>query len=120
MRRGVLARDTQIIMKSVTDSRSAGVRMLSRWSGTPSSTPVSQVPQVPSSQEDSTSIPAARSAARTDTSAGTSTTRPELASSTWKGAEDSDYATGRNRSRCSAASGQRSATARSSGSGPQQ
>lgn len=41
------ARETQTYMTSFS-ARSAGVRMESRWSTTPSSTPVSQVPQVPS------------------------------------------------------------------------
>ena len=43
----------------------------SRWSGMPSSTGVSQVPQVPSRQEDSTPTPASSIASRMDLSGGT-------------------------------------------------
>ena len=49
-------RDTQIIIVSPA-SRSSSVSTESRWSGVPSRTSVSQVPQVPSVQENSTSTP---------------------------------------------------------------
>jgi hypothetical protein len=54
---------------------SAFVSTLSRWSGSPSRTPVSHVPHVPSRHEDSTLTPAASSAARIETPPGTRTLR---------------------------------------------
>ncbi len=68
--RAVQARETQIIMQSPA-SRSSWSRTESRWSGTPSRTGVSQVPQVPSWQEDSTPTPASSTTARIDFSGGT-------------------------------------------------
>lgn len=59
--RGVRARETQIIMVSPA-ARSCSVSKLSRCSGTPASTGVSQVPQVPSRQDERTCTPASSTA----------------------------------------------------------
>jgi hypothetical protein len=59
--------------------------MESRWSGTPCTTSVSQVPQVPCWQDDSTCAPAARTASSTVTSGVTVTAVPLRASRTSNG-----------------------------------
>ena len=64
------ARETQIIMQSFA-AFSSSSSTESRWSGTPSSTPVSQVPQVPSAHDESTPTPASSTAASTDWSGAT-------------------------------------------------
>src|SRR5260370_499209 len=69
-RRGVQERETQIIMQ-LPASRSSWSRTESRWSGIPSSTDVSHVPQVPSAQEDSTPTPASSTTERMDLSGRT-------------------------------------------------
>src|SRR5207247_9375585 len=69
-RRGVQARETQIIMQSLAFLPSSS-RTESRWSGTPSRTGVSQVPHVPSAQEDSTPTPASSTTDRMDLPGGT-------------------------------------------------
>src|SRR3546814_8864259 len=51
-----LHRPTQIIMQAPA-AFSSSSSTLSRWSGTPARTPVSQVPHVPSRQENSTLTP---------------------------------------------------------------
>jgi hypothetical protein len=55
-RRGVQARETQIIMQSPASLASSSSTE-SRWSGIPSRTGVSQVPQVPSPQDERTPMP---------------------------------------------------------------
>src|SRR4030095_13656243 len=52
--------------------RSSGVRYSSRWSGVPSRTPVTQVPQIPCSQDTITSTPFATSTDAIDWPGGTS------------------------------------------------
>ncbi len=65
-------RETQIIMQSPT-SRASWSSTESQWSGTPSSTGVSQVPQVPSRHEDITRSPHLRSRSGSTSPAGRST-----------------------------------------------
>lgn len=60
-RRAERERETQGSMQSLA-ARSCSASTESRWSGVPSTTGVRQVPQVPCSQEDSTSAPACRTA----------------------------------------------------------
>ena len=67
--RSVQDRDTQIIMQSPA-RRSSSVSTESRWSGTPPSTAVSQVPQVPSAQDDRTPTPASSTTSRIERSGG--------------------------------------------------
>src|SRR4029079_14214879 len=97
----------------------------SRWSGTPLSTAVSQVPQVPSAQDDSTPIPASSTTSRIDRSGGIVRVSSLAASSTSKASGRTGAVSGRaaKRSTCSdlaGQTGQRASTAASSGSGPQQ
>jgi superfamily II DNA or RNA helicase len=70
--REVQARETQIIMQWPA-FRSSSSRTESRWSGTPSSTGVSQVPQVPSAHDESTATPASSIALRIEDFGGTVT-----------------------------------------------
>ena len=65
--RAVQERETQIIMQSPA-RRSSSVSTESRWSGRPSRTAVSQVPQVPSAQDDRTPIPASSTTSRIERS----------------------------------------------------
>jgi DNA-binding IclR family transcriptional regulator len=111
---------TQIIMTSPA-SCSAPLSTLSRWSGTPASTPVSHVPHVPSWQDESTVSPAASSACRIDEPAGTRTVRPVCASSTSMSASPlASTCLEAKRSRCRLSAGQLDSIACNSGSGPQQ
>ena len=80
-RRGPAARETQIIIV-VPASRSSGVRTESRCSISPSSTGVSQVPQVPFRHDDTTRAPCSSTTSRMLRSSGTSTVTPVSASST--------------------------------------
>ena len=96
-----------------------------RWSGTPSRTRVSQVPQVPSRQLDSTATPAARIASSTDVPGSTVIVAPVRASATSNGSSRTGGGTSRGtkRSTCSVRTGHRThscSTASSSGPGPQQ
>lgn len=76
--RGEHERDTQIIMVSLAACSSV-VSTESRWSGIPSSTGVSQVPQVPSWQENSTGTPDSSTTSRMGRSAGTVSVVPVCA-----------------------------------------
>src|SRR4029077_886367 len=123
-RRSVHERETQIIMQSLA-WRSSSVSTESRWSGTPLSTAVSQVPQVPSAQDDSTPIPASSTTSRIDRSGGIVRVSSLAASSTSKASARTAAVSGgaAKRSTCSDLAGQtaqRASTAASSGSGPQQ
>src|SRR5690606_10198431 len=117
-------RDTHGNMQSFA-ARSWSARIASRWSGRPESTVVSQVPQIPCRQDDSTSTPAARTASSTEASGGTSTTTPARANSTVNGPGRAGAArsAATNRSRCSVYGGhpaQARCAAASNGAGPQQ
>ena len=117
-------RETQIIMQSLA-WRSSSVSTESRWSGTPLSTAVSQVPQVPSAQDDRTPTPASSTTSRIERSGGIVRVSSLAASSTSKASARTGAVSGRalNRSTCSDRAGQarqRASTAASSGSGPQQ
>ena len=117
-------RETQIIMQSLA-WRSSSVSTESRWSGTPLSTAVSQVPQVPSAQDDRTPTPASSTTSRIERSGGIVRVSSLAASSTSKASARTGAASGRalNRSTRSDLAGQtaqRDSTAASSGSGPQQ
>jgi hypothetical protein len=111
-------------MQSPLD-RSSSSRSESRWSGRPATTAVSQVPQTPRSQEESTVAPARRAASSTLTPGATVTCAPERRSSTSKAASPAFEAAafGSNRSVRSEYPGhpaQSAATASSSRDGPQQ
>jgi hypothetical protein len=74
----VQERETRGYMQSPA-ARSSSFSRKSRWSGVPARTVVSQVPQVPCRQEDSTSTPAAATASSTETSGVTVTNHPRPA-----------------------------------------
>ena len=69
-RRSPHDRETQIIMQSLRGAPPS-LSTESRWSGSPSSTRVSQVPQVPSAQEESTPTPASSTTDMIERSGGT-------------------------------------------------
>src|SRR5437667_7623506 len=122
--RSVQDRDTQIIMQSPV-LRSSCVSTESRWSGTPPSTVVSQVPQVPSAQDDRTPTPDSSTTSRIERSGGIVRVSSLAASFTSKASARTGAVSGRalNRSTRSDRGGQarqRSSTAASKGSGPQQ
>src|SRR6476659_4580476 len=120
-----LQRDTQIIMNSLA-ARSSSLRTESRGSTSPSTTSVSQVPQIPSMQEPSTLAPASSAAWKTLTSGGTVTLTPVCCSTSSKlSSITSEISCGlaENRSRCRLPEGHfahLASTAESSPSGPQQ
>jgi hypothetical protein len=117
-------RETQIIMQSPA-RRSTSFNTESRWSGSPSSTWVSQVPHVPSAQEDSTPTPASSTTDRIYRCGGTVRVSSLRCRTTSNASlrTGSAWGFGANRSRCSEPDGQPvefDSTAASSGSGPQQ
>src|SRR5947207_4860810 len=76
------ARDTHTMMLS---ARSSSVSTKSRWSASPASKRVRQVPQVPLSHDEGTRQPCARNASIIDVPAGTVTTSPDFARRTSNG-----------------------------------
>ena len=107
---------------------SSSLNTESRWSGVPSMTAASHVPQIPSRQEPSTLTPASSSTSNTDRLAGTVTVRPERWQTTSKLSRAPDVGwsapgLAANRSRCNAPVGQDAqapSTALKRASGPQQ
>src|SRR6478752_2858376 len=120
-----LQRDTQIIMNSL-EARSSSLSTESRWSTSPSTTSVSQVPQTPSMQEPRTLAPASSAASKTLLSDGTVTVTPVCCRTSSKlSSATSDVSCGlaENRSRCRLPEGHPAhlaSTAESNPSGPQQ
>src|SRR6516165_10700946 len=120
-------RETHSIMASL-HACSSSLNTESRWSGVPSMTAASHVPQIPSRQEPSTLTPASSSTSNTDWLAGTVTVIPERWQTTSKlsRAPDAGWSApglAANRSRCKAPAGQDAqapSTALNRASGPQQ
>ena len=84
-RRSLQERETQMYMQSPA-ARSSSSSRVSRWSGSPARTVVSQVPQMPCRHEERTSTPADPTASSTVSPGFTVTVVPVRASSTSKGA----------------------------------